>query len=269
MIFSASINTFIKLKILQENFSIGLTSEGGQNPIAGETSEYLQSLASAGFLIPDHNHNGYFYILILLIVGYILARTFLGSLSNSTFMAAISYNTTASLFKDNSQLQRQRDIVLYSFYFVSMGFYSMLLMERFALHPFQFTNYRLLLFSIVCLSAIFFSRVLVANIIGHVFSELSLFREFLYHGFSFNKLMGILFLPMNFLIVYTVGVVREIVIWVSVSILIAMILLKIARGINFAFKKRIFNFYLFLYLCALEMVPLLVLYKWFTNIVLA
>ena len=236
-------------------------------PITGELTGVADVLTNcSGFLINNGGQTWYFYFLVTLMIGYVIAKTYLGQLLASTFTTTVRYNIAEGVFKDNSQLQRQRDTALYGFYFLSMGFFFMVLSEKLQLLPYGFTGYKLLLFYMVLLAGLFFGRIILANIVGHIFSVRNLLREYLYMGFTYNKLLGILFLPVNFIIAYTSGILKEFSLYTALIILGSLIFMKIVRGIVFSGDKRIFSFYLFLYLCALEIVPILLLYKWFSTI---
>jgi len=225
-----------------------------------------QHAGNAGFVISQSTGEWYFYFLMAMITGYIIARVYLGRLLSSTFMAAVRYNQAASMFKDNSQLQRQRDNALYSFYFISLGFYLMLISERLTLHPYGFEGLFLLLFYTALAVIFFIFRILTTNIVGVIFYSGSLFREYLYLGFTYNKLMGIILIPFNFLLVFTEGGLQQVIFYLSAGMLILLFIMKYIRGLIFSMKHRVLNLYLFLYLCALEIVPILLLYKWFTII---
>lgn len=237
-------------------------------PISGETLLLPPSFAGdPGFLVQHVSVSWYFYFLVSLLIAYAVARAFLGELLKTTFNAAVRYNTAVAMYKDNSQLQRQLDTVLYGFYFASMGFFIMLIARYFNLYPYELRNVELFGFFTALIVAVFYIRIVLVNIVGHVFFNLNLFRESLYHGFIFNKLMGILALPMSIVIVYTTGKLHDAVVWTALGIMGIMLIMKMYRGLLFSQKNRVLNFYLFLYLCALEIVPMLLLYKWFTIIV--
>ena len=236
-------------------------------PVLSELSmNTTQFSQNAAYLVSTGSDNWYFYFLMILIAGYALSRAFLGQLLSSTFLSALSYNNAASMFKDNSQLQRQRDFVLYAFYFLSISFFIMLLEQQYSLLPGNMENVKLLSIVTMIILGYFLFRVLVANLLGLVFNNLSLFRENIYIGYSYNKLVGIILLPLNFALLYSADVLREILIFIGIAVILIMIIMKIARGIQFSFKHNVFNFYLFLYLCALEIVPLLLIYKWLKTI---
>jgi hypothetical protein len=220
-----------------------------------------------GFLMQSQTQSWYLYLLLFLLAAYAMTRIVLGSLSSITFMATIRYHNAASMYNDNSQLQRQRDLVLNVFYIISMGFFAMFIMTEYGLKPYNLEGYKLLIFiSGIILGFILFKSIIL-NILGLVFRKRNLFQEYLYHNYSYNKLMGIVFMPLNFILVYTTGTLQVFVIYLCFCVLAILLVSKIIRGAIFSAKKKIFNFYLFLYLCALELVPLLVLYKWFTTIV--
>jgi len=223
--------------------------------------------AEPGFLVENASEEWHYYFLVFLLIAFAVSRAFLGQLLNPTFTAAVRYNTAEGMYKDNSQLQRQIDAVLYGFYFVSTGFFMMLIAEHFLLFPYGLQGVELFGFFTAVLILVFFLRIVVVNIVGHVFLNLKLFRAYLYHAFIYNKLTGILLLPMGIVIVYTNGILNDIAVWSALAIIVVMLVMKIYRGILFAVKTRVLNFYLFLYLCALELVPMLLLYKWFTIIV--
>ncbi len=237
-------------------------------PLTGETGEITSGpFAASGFVIEEMSTAWYFYFLIILITGYAVAKTYLGQLLPDTFHSTVRYNYAEGLFRDNSQLQRQRDSVLYTFYFFSVAFFLMILSEKESIHPYNLAGPRLLLFYILLLVVLFFGRMILANIVGHIFFARNLFREYLYTGYTYNKLMGIVFLPLNIVLVFTSGILEDLAVITSLSVITTLLIAKIYRGIIFSRVKGVFSFYLFLYLCALEIVPVLLCYKWFSSIV--
>ncbi|MCF8345665.1 MAG: DUF4271 domain-containing protein [Bacteroidales bacterium] len=235
-------------------------------PLAGGTLPCGDNVSLVqGFLMPEPHHSWTFYFIVTLIIGYAIAKIFIGQLLNSTFMATIRYNYAASMFKDNSQLQRQRDLILFAFYFLNTAFFLMLVSEHFSFLPYGYKGFNLLVFYILLLAGLFLGRIVLTNIAGHIFLISSLLREQRYLGFAYNKMMGILLLPLNFILMYMPEIPSRFAMYLAMFVIVILLLMKGFRGIVFSQKHRVFNFYLFLYLCALEIVPLLLLYKWFTS----
>ncbi|MCF8224945.1 MAG: DUF4271 domain-containing protein [Bacteroidales bacterium] len=241
-------------------------SAGG--PINGETIHgFAETAGNPGFVLEMPENELYFFFLLLLIAGYAVARLSLGQLLRTTYSATIRYNVASKLFDDNSLLQRQIDQVLYVFYFLSAGFFLMQVEIRTGWIPYQLEGIKLYALNVGFLTISFLLRIAILSIIGHIFEKSDIFHAYIYHTYFYNKLAGILLLPLNFLLIFTVEILNDIVLYTSLALLVTIFIMKILRGIVFSFKHGILNFYLFLYLCALELVPILLVLKWFSGIV--
>jgi hypothetical protein len=254
-------------EVLHDSFAVNFIGDSTSQPLILESAQKTSHLIeTAGFLMSQPSQSWYFYFLMMLIAGYAITRIYLGELLNRMYLAAAVYNRAADLYKDNSQLQRQRDFALYGFYFLSLGFFLMYLSDRFGFNPYQLEDYRLFIFYVILLVTLFYGRGILLNLLGYLFSIGEIFREYLYMGYAYNKLIGILLIPVNFVLVFSKGILQESLFFITLLLLGVLIFKKLIRGIIFSRKHRVFNFYLFLYLCALEIVPILLLYKWFTTI---
>ena len=57
-----------------------------------------------------------------------------------------------------------------------------LVMEnRHTIYPYGVTGFKLLLWNIAFLLGVFFTRILLLNMVAHIFNQRKLFREYLYH----------------------------------------------------------------------------------------
>jgi hypothetical protein len=67
-------------------------------------------------------------------------------------------------------------------------------------------------------------------------------------------------------LVYTKGMVQDLLFWFTLLVVGLMFLRRLFRGLIFSFKKDVLIFYMFLYLCALEIAPLVLLYRWLEGV---
>lgn len=221
----------------------------------------------ANLFTPGNQSGWYFPLLFFLFAAIAISRIVFEGMLSGAFQSAIRFSVAAGMFNDNSLVQRQKDNILYIIYFLSIALFMNIIEIRFSIYPFHISGFMLFLWNIAFLVALFFSRILLLNIVSHIFNQRNLFREYLYHSFSLNKLFGLLFIPLDFLLVYTKDWVQEVCFYTAITFVAIMIGMKIRKGTVFALKKRVFNFYLLLYLCALEIVPILLIYKWIRTIV--
>lgn len=206
---------------------------------------------------------GWLFIYLLVLLGlFAWVRVYYGNIYAHTMQASTNFLVAARMFKDKSQLQNQLDNFLYVIYFLSVAYFLFIAEVRTELVPYRLKGLPLYLFNLGLLVGVFLVRAVLMYLLGSLFNQLALFREYLYNTFIFNKLIGITILPQLLFVVYTDGILQQIFFWMALATLGAILIMRIIRGIEFSFKKDISIFYMFLYLCALELVPLVLLYRW-------
>ena len=216
--------------------------------------------------LPVHHPAWLFLSLFGLMAFLAWTRTYFGNIFTQTLQASTNFQVATRMFNDNSVLQKQLDNVLYIIYLLSTGLLLYYLELRFGWSPYGWTGFLLYLFNLSLVTGLFFARILLVNLCGFLFRRMKIFREYLYNMFIFNKLLGIIMLPLLLLSLYSRGILHEISAWLLLGTLVSVILLRVGRGLVFSFKKDISVFYMFLYLCALEIAPLILLYRWLEGI---
>lgn len=122
--------------------------------------------------------------------------------------------------------------------------------------------WELFVYATSILLVIYLIKYMVISFTGWVFNAKEAAAEYRFVVFLINKLMGIIMIPLLFLIAYadvkTSGIAVTIVICLVVFSLIIRYLVSLAR-----IRKNlsITAFHFFIYLCAVEIMPLLVIYK--------
>ncbi len=111
---------------------------------------------------------------------------------------------------------------------------------------------------------IIISKILVEKIISTIFSIEVLIEEYLFYKVSYRNFLGVILLPFNLLFVYTTKPSKIVLIVIIISLLILNLIVLFS-----VYKKNeniILNhmFYFILYLCALEIAPYFLLYKFIT-----
>lgn len=216
--------------------------------------------------VPLHQPAWMFIFLFILIGIFAWIRLYYGNILIETIQASTNFQVASRIFQDNSLLQKQLDNILYLIYVLSAAYILYVGEMQLKLTPYALTGIRLYLFNLGLLSAFFLIRLILVNLAGFLFNRIKLFREYLYNSFIFNKLLGIVLLPLLVFVVYTSGTLRELFQWVAVAVVLSIVILRIIRGFVFSFKKDVSIFYMFLYICALELAPLALLYKWLEGI---
>ena len=96
---------------------------------------------------------------------------------------------------------------------------------------------------------------------GSIFIGASETKEFLFNMDNFNRGTGIVLFPIVALIAYYPAENPLIAVVSGVFTVVVFYAMLLKRGISILLKKQFPIFYLFLYLCTLEILPLLLIYK--------
>lgn len=210
---------------------------------------------------------GWLFILFFGLAGfYAWIRTYYGNMILQTVQATTNYQVTLRMFRDNSVVQKQLDNVLYLLYFLNGAFFLYLLEMWFEKFPYGLHGAALYLFNIALLAGVFMARVVLVNVTGFLFNRVGVFREYLFNIFIFNKILGIGLLPLLPFMLYTGGRIQQAFFWIAGIAVLLTGMLRVARSVIFSLRKDISILYMFLYLCALEMVPLMLLYQWIEDV---
>ena len=92
-----------------------------------------------------------------------------------------------------------------------------------------------------------------------LYADSGLIREYLFESFLINKAVGVLFLPMAIAVVF-INIGKLSALFPLAAILILMLLVfRIVQGIRMSTSYSVSWVYIILYLCTLEILPVLLL----------
>ncbi|ANI89200.1 hypothetical protein A9P82_07785 [Arachidicoccus ginsenosidimutans] len=118
------------------------------------------------------------------------------------------------------------------------------------------------LYGAVAISIIYLVKYLVIKLSGWMFGEVQAASTYNYVVFSINKIVGVLLVPIVVFVAYGSPQVVS-VIYSAFSVIVVCLLAYryIASFILMRGNLKISAFHFFLYLCAIEIIPLLIVYK--------
>ncbi len=134
----------------------------------------------------------------------------------------------------------------------------------FALTPAPFLFY----LKIVAIVLLFFiCKLFIVNMLGSLFYGRSeKVADFVYNIFLMNNISGIVLIPIVIFTAYFTIVARPAILVVSAIILISMYLYRMGRAFRISSGEgNVSRLYFFVYLCSLELLPYLVIFKVITS----
>lgn len=220
---------------------------------------------NSGFRLParEINPTNYDWLTLLLLVALALfasVRTSWNKYVVNLFHSVVNYATSVRMFqeKNTSVLQGafQLDVL---FYLVFSAFVFQLLVFFHIDLPFR--NVNLFLFSIGLISVYFLIKKLIYRFFGFLIEKNSETGEYLFNMNNFTRVAGIALFPVVTVIAFYPFGNPAVPVSAGLILMAAIYFLLIIRGFVILLKKQFSIFYLFLYFCTLEFLPLVLLYK--------
>lgn len=202
-----------------------------------------------------------FYLLVFLLMVFGTLRRIFPKYFNDLFR--LFFRTTIKQRQIKEQLVQTPlpSLLLNGFFVVSAGLYITFIIEYFQLDP-TGNFWLLLLYSCAGLSAIYFIKFAGLKLSGWIFNMEEAADSYIFIVFVVNKMLGILLLPFLVLIAFAVGglfTAGLALSWCLVGgLLLYRFILTYAAVRN---QVKLNPFHFFLYLCAFELAPLLLIYK--------
>lgn len=211
-----------------------------------------------------HNYGMLNFILIVLIFCAILLAwvrysfsKYLNQISNSLF----NYSETGKLYRDhNTMIDRVYFILNLVFIFTGGLLIYHLLNGRINS---GLVNSTFGLYGISCLVllVLFLSKYIINKSSGYILHQMRTFDEYQHSLFLYYKAMGMVLLPLTAILSFINPAYFNIVLYVSIGAISILYAVSIFRATKIMLQKGVLLFYWILYLCTIEFLPLLLLFK--------
>ncbi|MCT4623683.1 MAG: DUF4271 domain-containing protein [Schleiferiaceae bacterium] len=175
--------------------------------------------------------------------------------------AIVNAQTSNSLFVEKNMRNLRGAIFMNCLFFVNgalfLSQYSSELMSlKHANNSFSFFLYCLL-----ALLLIYLGKLIVIRTFGYIFNGTKESKEYMHTVFLYNKNLGMFLLPITLSVPFIAYHAVPYLLNAGLIMALVFFLFRIARGLKILFRKHVSIFYMILYLCALEILPLLMIYK--------
>ncbi len=217
------------------------------------------------YSVKQINDNSYDWVFIPAILGLVFLasivtfyRKYFGTLFESIFYR---YSNNKILNEKNSNYQRLT-FILDILYVISFALAIDQIIRGLGLFlPPSNMKYIVFVAFLGLLIVLKLFRVLIFKM-SALFSNHIVFLKDLFNSSSlYTRTLGIILVPLAFIMAYSTGILNSYTVYTSLVIIIIMLILRTISMIRSFILGGISIFYFILYLCALEIVPLLIIIK--------
>jgi hypothetical protein len=255
-------NLLSSLKTGKPN-DINTSSRDSQFTISGNKF-HENHLLQHSRTISTSNWMLFIFLLVMLIFIWIkfFYSKFILNLTNSLF----SYQLSAKSFREKNMLLRRVSFILDIVYHIIISVFLFEFFSYLEIFPGDFSSYNLFLFFVNVLIMFTFFRIILLKAFSRLFKTEFIIAEYIHINFLVNKGVAIVLFPLVIIAYYLPYSVNEIVLFSGLTVIAFGLFLKVIRGYQIIIRKDVLIVYLILYLCTLEILPLLIGYKVFISL---
>lgn len=226
-----------------------------------ESTPFLKRKKKKRKVSPEKQRSFTFTVLVGVLLLLALAMTLLREFIFKAYRAFLNDNLLSQLYREQGFILNGPYLILYALFFISMGFFGYLALNHFNHLPFDGT-WNNLIACIGTVIAIYLFKHLILRIVGWLFP---IKKEISLYNFSivvFNVIIGLAVIPFSAFMAFGPDDMFRMIFWTAIGLIGLALAFRQLRGLFISGKfLSLYKFHFLLYLCAVEIVPVVVLIK--------
>lgn len=213
--------------------------------------------------VTKHTPDWVFPVLLAALTVFTFLKVYYSRYFNRLFSAFVSSNLTNQMVRDENILVQRASILLNLTFNITgaLLLYFISVWQQWDILGLDFGFGRFIFF-ILLVAAVYTLKLLILKSCGIIFGIDREMVSYIFNIFLVNNVLGIVLLPLVALIAFAAWIPAIWIIKVATGVIILAFMYRLWKGIIVGLGSPFFSaFYLFLYLCALEIAPLVVLLK--------
>jgi hypothetical protein len=206
-------------------------------------------------------------VLILSAFFFALVRTFPGNFFNSMIRFLTMRGVNENSSRDTGVLFQWQSTILNLSSFMTISLFGYLILKHYGGGIEGIGGFLTWLICLGVVTSAITLRHIICIIIGNISSEEDTFREYMIGVYHTYRAGGIAFLLVTLLILYTTFLNAGVWFTTGISIAAILYIIRIIRLFLIFMSRHVTLLYLILYLCALEILPVVIIVKYVTGLV--
>ena len=217
--------------------------------------------AEKGIPITTFNSDWMVGILLFAIVLMAIVRFSFSKYLHKVLDSILNYQTASNLLSEKNMRNLRGSIFLNFLFFVNLA----LFLVQYAVYILSLNqennNFIFFLYSFLILIIVYSVKAILIRLMGYIFGAVKESKEYLHTVFIYNKNLGVFLLPIIISVPFIALYATPILLNIGLFITLIFYIFRLFRGFKILFRQHVSIFYMILYLCALEILPLLMIYK--------
>jgi hypothetical protein len=204
--------------------------------------------------------NWVFYPIFASIVLLAFLKLFFTKQLIEVFRSTLFFHIGRKLTRDGALVIDHLYRLLDGLFIISMPVTAMLLMEKFSPKS-SMTFHLIALYVLMGIVLFRIFKFITIKLIGFISNETEALDELNLNQLLYSRFFSVVLVPVNLLALYTSSSIQIVFLYIAAVLLGLMLFFRFVRTLQVFIYKGFSMFYFILYLCALEIIPWLIVFK--------
>ena len=206
---------------------------------------------------------------IIILIGTILMLGFVKAFSSSRFKLSIkalfNYSVAQEITREEKVFFHRSNVLYTMIHLLTTSLFLYHLKEVINNSAIKESSFKSFILILGFLTVIYLTKYLFSKALFFILNSTSTASEYIFNVSLFNNLLGIILIPLLSLIYFSSLSFSFLLLYIAIPLIVLIFLFRLFRLYVMGNEKGISYFYIFLYICTLEILPLVVLYRIFIH----
>jgi len=225
--------------------------------IWGKTSTEIPS-EKLQFNLRNDETNHLNWTLVVCVISVLLIlflKTFYQKFVTKVMNTMVNFQLADTILREKNSITKRAFLIMNLNFILIIGLFTLLFVRMYDIQYFK-ESWKDYLLILAIISSVMILRYVIFNIVGWIFEWIPAVSSNLHNNYLINKNLGLILLPVVLIGIYTTPFYSRIIIFTGLITIIIVSVFRLIRGFQVLLKNGILLFYAILYLCTLELLPL-------------
>lgn len=199
------------------------------------------------------------FVLVLFLIG--ILRVFYQKKFMLFINAFVSKRFSNQIIREENAISQSTSVVLSIVFFISISVFFYSASRYFHLNYSEYSDIQYFFVILLACIAFYFLKFLLNKLGGFIFKAYKETDEYIFNQFLVIQILGLLLTIWCILLNYSPKISKEVIIYIGFGTLTIGFLVRMIKGFGIANMNSYSPVYIFLYLCTLEILPLIIIVK--------
>tara|TARA_B100000809_G_scaffold251793_1_gene285720 strand:+ start:2603 stop:3397 length:795 start_codon:yes stop_codon:yes gene_type:complete len=200
-------------------------------------------------------------VVAVLLMGFV--RAFSNNRFNQGIKALFNYSVAQEITREEKVFFHRSNVLFTIVHLLTLSLFVFQLREAFRLENIDVNKFSFFLLILTFLGTMYFIKYIFSRILLFVFNDASIASEYIFNVSLYNNLLGSTLAPVLCITYFTSVSFQTVLLYLAIPLMLIIFIFRLFRMVNVGEIKGVSYLYIFVYICTLEILPLVVLFRIF------